>query len=83
MSSDPIPSRRGTGGSPFLTTAAAARLAGLTSSMLGRRLGNGDLAEIADRGATTIAVLERTMLDARNACTPCVTQDVLPAREVP
>ncbi|WP_191172841.1 helix-turn-helix domain-containing protein [Microbacterium helvum] len=37
------PTRRSGGASPFLTTAAAARLAGLTPATLTRRLANGDL----------------------------------------
>ena len=43
MSFDVTPTRRGTGGSPFLTAAAAAKLAGLTPATLTRRLANGDL----------------------------------------
>lgn len=146
MSLDVLPTRRGTGGSPFLTTAAAAKLAGLTPATLTRRLAQGDLpgyrfgrrwfvpeaefrrqlrrrawmvrvdaapslvreltgtlppfltADDLERffgvrrtllaealrmpsfsgrgGGTTIAVLERTLLDARNACTPCVAEVV-------
>ncbi|WP_194409527.1 helix-turn-helix domain-containing protein [Microbacterium cremeum] len=43
MSIDTTPTRRGSGGSPFLTVGAAARLAGLTPATLLRRLGSGDL----------------------------------------
>ncbi len=155
MSLDSIPSRRGTGGSPFLTVAAAARLAGLAPATFGRRLANGEFpgyrlgcrwfvpeaefrrhlrrrawmvqtdaapdlvreltralppvlgsddlerffglrlplvyeslrmpvfAGLAVRGgATTIAVVERTLLDARNGCAPCVAQGVWAARDV-
>ncbi|WP_345546210.1 helix-turn-helix domain-containing protein [Microbacterium jejuense] len=43
MSFDALPTRRGGGASPFLTTSAAAKLAGLTPATLTRRLANGDL----------------------------------------
>ena len=43
MSFDVTPTRRGTGASPFLTPAAAAKLAGLTPATLTRRLANGEL----------------------------------------
>ncbi|MBW9095572.1 helix-turn-helix domain-containing protein [Microbacterium jejuense] len=146
MSFDVTPTRRGTGGSPFLTAAAAAKLAGLTPATLTRRLANGELpgyrfgrrwfvpeaefrrqlrrrawmvradaepavireltrtlpAFLTDDdlerffgvrrtllgevlrmpsftgrgGGTTIAVLERTLLSARNGCTPCVAEVV-------
>jgi len=146
VSFDVTPARRGTGGSPFLSAAAAARLAGLTPATLTRRLANGDLpgyrfgrrwfvpeaefrrqlrrrawmvredagpavireltcslpafltADDLERffgvrrtlladvlrmpsfsgrgGGTTIAVLERTLQGARNACTPCVADAV-------
>jgi len=160
VSVESIPSRRGSGGSPFLTAAAAARLAGLTPATLGRRLAAGDLpgyrlgrrwfvpeaefrrhlrrrawmmqadaapevvreltralpsvlgvedlerflgvrrpllhealrmpgfagvggrAGIGGRGATTIAVLERTLLDSRNGCVPCLQRTSCTAREV-
>lgn len=38
-----IPSRRSAGPSPFLSVAAAARMAGLSSTSLHRRLANGEL----------------------------------------
>ncbi|MGN6220343.1 MAG: helix-turn-helix domain-containing protein [Microbacterium sp.] len=146
MSFDVIPTRRGTGASPFLTPAAAAKLAGLTPATLTRRLANGELpgyrfgrrwfvpeaefrrqlrrrawmvradagpvvireltrtlppfltADDLERffgvrrmilaealrmpsftsrgGGTTIAVLERSLLSARNGCTPCVPEVV-------
>lgn len=43
MEIDSSPARRGTGGSPFLSAAAAARIAGLTPSTLARRLVAGEL----------------------------------------
>lgn len=43
MTALPTTGRRGSGGSPFLTTGAAARLAGLTPAALARRLATGDL----------------------------------------
>lgn len=43
MSIQTIPTRRGSGGSPFLAVGAAAKLAGLTPATLARRLEAGDL----------------------------------------
>lgn len=43
MSIEISPTRRGSGGSPFLTVGAAARIAGLTPAALMQRLAGGDL----------------------------------------
>ncbi|MDW4573746.1 helix-turn-helix domain-containing protein [Microbacterium sp. M3] len=57
------------------------RFFGLRLPLLYESLRMPRFAALAIRGgATTVAVLERTLIDARNACPPCLAQDARSAR---